>query len=153
VLRLIDGPALARRVADAPSIRVRVIKVLVTVAMGVALSAPGAPRGSGSRHASMRPPSAVKRLATMDGEEVRVRLTREARNVAGRIRSVISPPRWDRAAIVRVLDANAGPLVARACRAAKKEDYRARTARSRGVTRTRASAGRCRRAGAAGSST
>jgi Heparinase II/III-like protein/Heparinase II/III N-terminus len=71
----------------------------------------------------MSPRSAVKRLAAMDGEEVRLRLTREARNVAGRIRSVISPPRWHRAAIVRVLDAGAGPLVARACEAAKQEDY------------------------------
>lgn len=67
--------------------------------------------------------SAVGRLAEMDGEEIRFRLACEARKIAGRLRYAIHPPQWDRAAIAGVLDADAGPLVARARDAARRQDY------------------------------
>ena len=67
--------------------------------------------------------STVGRLAGMDGEELRFRLTCEARKIAGRLRYAINPPQWDRAAIVRVLDTRGGMLVARAHEAALRHDY------------------------------
>jgi hypothetical protein len=67
--------------------------------------------------------STVGRLAEMDREQLRFRLTCEARKIAGRLRCAINPPQWDRAAIVRVLDTHGGPLVARADEAARRHDY------------------------------
>ena len=67
--------------------------------------------------------AAVSRLAEMDREELRFRLTCQARKLAGRLRHAIHPPQWDRGAIVRVLDPQAGPLVARALDAARRRDY------------------------------
>jgi hypothetical protein len=63
----------------------------------------------------------ITRLAAMDREEARYRLLCEARKMAGRLQHAVAPPRWDRAAILRVLDPHAAPLVARACEAAHKQ--------------------------------
>ena len=65
----------------------------------------------------------LTRLAAMDHEEARFRLLCGARKLAGRIQYAVAPPRWDRSAILRVLDPDAASLVARACDAAKKRDY------------------------------
>lgn len=65
----------------------------------------------------------VTRLASMNRDEARFRLTCEARKLAGRIQCAVRPPRWRRADILRVLDAGAAPLVARACEAASRHDY------------------------------
>ena len=67
--------------------------------------------------------AAVGRLAAMDREELRFRVTCEARKMAGRLRYAVSPPRWDRAVLVRTLDPQAGPLVALARDAAARQDY------------------------------
>lgn len=67
--------------------------------------------------------AAAGRLAAMDRRELRFRVTCEARKIAGRLRYAVSPPRWDRAAIVRTLDPQAAPLVARARDAAARQDY------------------------------
>ena len=67
----------------------------------------------------------LTRLAAIDREEARFRLVCEARKLAGRVQYAVAPPRWDRSALLRILDANAAPLVARACEAAKKHDYQA----------------------------
>lgn len=67
--------------------------------------------------------TAVSRLAEMDREELRFRLTCEARKIAGRLRFAIHPPQWDRGAIVGALDAHAGPLVARAIHHARQQEY------------------------------
>ena len=64
----------------------------------------------------------VTRLATMDRQELRFRLACEARNVVGRLRFKVSPPRLDRTALGRVLDPAAGPLVAAAIEAARRGD-------------------------------
>jgi hypothetical protein len=64
----------------------------------------------------------VTRLATMNRQELRFRLACEARNVVGRLRFKVSPPRLDRTALGRVLDPAAGPLVAAAIEAARRGD-------------------------------
>ena len=66
---------------------------------------------------------ALTRLAAMDRQELTFRLACEARRFAGRVRYAIEPPRWDRASIFRVLDRDAGPLVARAIDASRRGDY------------------------------
>jgi hypothetical protein len=67
--------------------------------------------------------SAVSRLAEMDTEELRFRLTCEARKIAGRLRYAIHPQQWDRSALAGILDVRKGPLVARAADAARRHDY------------------------------
>jgi hypothetical protein len=69
--------------------------------------------------------SAAHRLAKMDPEEIRFRVTCGARKIADRLRCAIRPPQWDRSAILRVLQPDAGPLVARAREAARRLDYAA----------------------------
>jgi hypothetical protein len=59
----------------------------------------------------------------MDREELRFRLTCEARKIAGRVRLAIRPPQWDRADVAGALDPGAGPLVARAVDAARRHNY------------------------------
>ena len=59
----------------------------------------------------------------MDREELRFRLTCEARKIAGRVRLALRPPQWDRADIAGLLDPGAGPLVARAVDAARRHNY------------------------------
>lgn len=71
----------------------------------------------------MKARAAVSRIAKMDREELRFRLTGEARRLAGQIRFAVRPPQWNRATILRILDPNAGPLVARAHAAASGGDY------------------------------
>ena len=66
--------------------------------------------------------SAATRLAAMDREELVFRLTCETRNILGRLRFAISPPRFDRSRIARMLDPEAGPLVASAIAAARRGD-------------------------------
>jgi hypothetical protein len=83
--------------------------------------------------------SAVGRLADMDRGELRFRLTCEARKIAGRLRYVINRPQWDRAALAGLLDAKAGPLVARAAEAARNHDYVAAHRALAGHFSTRAS--------------
>jgi len=67
--------------------------------------------------------SAMGRLAEMDSEELRFRLTCEARKIAGRLRYAIHPQQWDRSALAGILDGHKGPLVARAADAARRHDY------------------------------
>lgn len=66
--------------------------------------------------------AAVRRLAAMDRDEWRFRLSCEARKAAGRLRCAIDPPRLRHADLARVLDPSAGPLIARACQAAQRGD-------------------------------
>lgn len=65
----------------------------------------------------------VDRLAEMDREELRFRLTCEARKIAGRLRYAIHPQQWDRSALAGLLDERMGPYVARAVEAARRDDY------------------------------
>jgi hypothetical protein len=67
--------------------------------------------------------SAVGRLAEMDREELRFRLTCEARKIAGRLRYAIHPQQWDRSALSGIVDVRRGPLVARAAEAARRHDF------------------------------
>lgn len=71
----------------------------------------------------MSPLRAVSRLAGMDRRELLFRATCASRRTAGRFAYAVRPPRWNRAAIVRLLDRSAGPLVARAIDAARRGDY------------------------------
>jgi hypothetical protein len=64
----------------------------------------------------------VTRLAAMDGEELRFRLACEARKVVGRLRFKVSPPRLDRSALARILNPDAGSLIAAAIAAARRGD-------------------------------
>ena len=64
--------------------------------------------------------AAVRRLAAMDRDELRFRLSCEARKAAGRLRCAIDPPRLRHTDLARVLDPSSGPLVALACRAAQR---------------------------------
>jgi hypothetical protein len=64
--------------------------------------------------------AAVRRLAAMDRDELRFRLSCEARKAAGRLRCAIDPPRLRHADLARILDPSAGPLVAEACRFAQR---------------------------------
>jgi hypothetical protein len=66
--------------------------------------------------------AAVRRLAAMDRDELRFRLTCEARKAAGRLRCAIDPPRLRHADLARILDPSSGPLIALACRAAQRGD-------------------------------
>lgn len=50
----------------------------------------------------------LQRLARMDPEEIRFRLAGEVRKTVGRVRTRLSPPRWERADLAARLDANAG---------------------------------------------
>jgi len=83
--------------------------------------------------------SVVGRLVEMDREELRFRLTCEARKIAGRLRFAIHPQQWDRGAIVGALDAHAGPLVARAIQHARQQEYLAAHRAMAEHFRTRAS--------------
>jgi heparinase II/III-like protein len=84
--------------------------------------------------------ASIGRLADMDREELRFRVTCEARKIAGRLRYALKPPQWDRAAIAGVLDGHTGPLVAQAAEAARRHDYRTAHCALAGHFRTRASA-------------
>jgi hypothetical protein len=70
----------------------------------------------------MNATAAVRRLAAMDRDELRFRLSCEARKAAGRLRCAIDPPRLRHADLARILDPSTGPLIALACRAAQRGD-------------------------------
>jgi hypothetical protein len=84
--------------------------------------------------------STMGRLAEMDRDEIRFRLTCEARKIAGRLRYAVRPPQWDRGGIARVLKPDSGTLVARACVAAGRHDYAGAHRALTEHIRTRASA-------------
>jgi heparinase II/III-like protein len=65
----------------------------------------------------------IGRVAAMDAGELRFRVVCEARKAAGRVRFAVAPPVWRRRDLVRLLDADAGPLVRAARRAAAQGDY------------------------------
>jgi hypothetical protein len=64
----------------------------------------------------------VSRLAAMDREELLFRVRCEARKAIGRLRFTVSPPRFNRSRIARVLDPAAGPLIASAIAASRRGD-------------------------------
>lgn len=66
--------------------------------------------------------AAARRLAAMDRDELRFRLSCEARKAAGRLRCAIDPPRLRHADLARILDPATGPSIALACRAAEGGD-------------------------------
>jgi hypothetical protein len=70
----------------------------------------------------MSPRAALGRLSHMDGAELRFRATCEARNLLGRARQSLRPPRNDRRRLARLLDPSAGPLVAEAIGAIRRGD-------------------------------
>ena len=65
----------------------------------------------------------LARAAAMDRQELRFRLAEALRKYAGRVEYAIRPPQWNRSRIVRILDRAAGPDVARAVDAARRDDY------------------------------
>jgi len=67
--------------------------------------------------------AALARLSSMDSAELRFRATCEARNLLGRARHSLRPPRNDRRLLARVLDPSAGPLVAQAVADARRGDF------------------------------
>lgn len=71
----------------------------------------------------MSPAAALTRLAGMDSQELRFRLTCEARKVAGRLRHAVRHSRVDRRRLARILDPGSGPLVARAIVHARRGEY------------------------------
>ena len=67
--------------------------------------------------------SGARRLAEMSREELRFRLQCQARRIFARARHRVSVPRWDRRAILSVLDASTSPETAEARRAARRGDF------------------------------
>lgn len=67
--------------------------------------------------------SSVRRLVTMDSDELRFRFSCHARKALDRARYGLTAPRWDRASIARILDASASTVIADARGAATRRDF------------------------------
>jgi hypothetical protein len=65
----------------------------------------------------------IRRLKGMDGEELRFRLACELRKARERVRSTISPPRWQRNSLVSLLADAGSPLLSQARRALRAGDW------------------------------
>ena len=153
MIRLLEDAALARRVADtALDACTRYQWSSVRASVGRALSAARrVQRASPRRHRHERPRRRSARLAAMDREELRFRLTCEARKLAGRLQHSRPTRRnWDRRRCSRILDPGSGPLVRALVTACSGGDYARRASRAGRTFRTRpsplAAAGRASRA-------
>ncbi len=67
--------------------------------------------------------SIVRRLVTIDSDELRFRARGHTRRVLDRSRYAVARPRWSRASIVRILDAHTSAHVAAAHDAARRGDF------------------------------
>ena len=67
--------------------------------------------------------SAVRRLVTMDSDELWSRISYHARKGVDRARYAISAPRWDRASIARILASSASTSLDDACAAGRRRDF------------------------------
>ena len=70
----------------------------------------------------MNPRGAMSRLAAMNGEELRFRLTCEARKIAGRLHHSVKRSQLDRRDLARILDPTHAPLVREAVTAIQQGD-------------------------------
>src|SRR6185436_3878138 len=86
------------------------------------VSAPGRLSRCRRHYTGMSPRTAMSRLAAMNRDELRFRLTCEARKIAGRIQHSVKPAQLDRRHLSRILDPAGGPLVREAISAMERGD-------------------------------
>jgi hypothetical protein len=67
--------------------------------------------------------STVRRLVTMDADELRFRVSCCARTAIDRARYVAHAPRWDRTSIGRLFDSSASTHIVNACAAVRRQDF------------------------------
>jgi glycosyltransferase involved in cell wall biosynthesis len=123
VMRLLAEPGLARRLADAALNTCATYQWSSVRGQWIALYR-RIVRPRGRRDVTgMKPRTFLGRVAAMDAEESRARLTRAARTGAGRVRFALSRPRWERERLLTALHPASGPLIAAALAAARRGEW------------------------------